>query len=116
MLDNVVEINGPPLAEQRHEITYKRRHGMGILGLGSTLAMLRMPYGSDESVKFTEEVVREMAVEGWRQSLALAEEKGPAPIMEDEFEVTPKMMSKCPELAKDRKSTRLNSSHVRISY
>ena len=32
MLDNVVEINGLPLAEQRHEITNKRRHGMGILG------------------------------------------------------------------------------------
>ena len=49
MLDNVVEINGLPLEEQRHEITYKRRHGMGILGLGSTLAMLRMPYGSCSS-------------------------------------------------------------------
>ncbi|MBO6849904.1 MAG: adenosylcobalamin-dependent ribonucleoside-diphosphate reductase [Marinobacter sp.] len=101
MLDNVVEINGLPLAEQRHEITYKRRHGMGILGLGSTLAMLRMPYGSAESVEFTEDVVREMAVEGWRQSLALAEEKGAAPIMDDEFEITPKMMGKCPQLAED---------------
>jgi ribonucleoside-diphosphate reductase alpha chain len=101
MLDNVVEINGLPLPEQRHEITYKRRHGMGILGLGSTLAMLRMPYGSDESVQFTENVVREMAVEGWRQSLALAEEKGAAPIMDDDFEITPKMMSKCPRLAHD---------------
>ncbi|KPP97678.1 adenosylcobalamin-dependent ribonucleoside-diphosphate reductase [Marinobacter sp. HL-58] len=101
MLDNVVEINGLPLEEQRHEITYKRRHGMGILGLGSTLAMLRMPYGSEESVQFTEEVVREMAVEGWRQSLALAEEKGPAPIMDDEFEITPKMLTKCPQLAED---------------
>ncbi|MEX0603126.1 MAG: adenosylcobalamin-dependent ribonucleoside-diphosphate reductase [Marinobacter sp.] len=101
MLDNVVEINGLPLEEQRHEINYKRRHGMGILGLGSTLAMLRMPYGSDESVTFTEEVVREMAVEGWRQSLALAEEKGPAPIMNDDFEITPKMLSKCPKLKAD---------------
>lgn len=101
MLDNVVEINGLPLEEQRHEITYKRRHGMGILGLGSTLAMLRMPYGSDESVEFTEEVVREMAVEGWRQSLALAEEKGVAPIMDDEFEITPKMLGKCPQLSED---------------
>ena len=101
MLDNVVEINGLPLAEQRHEITYKRRHGMGILGLGSTLAMLRMPYGSEESVQFTEDVVREMAVEGLRQSLALAEEKGAAPIMDDEFEITPKMMGKCPRLAED---------------
>ena len=101
MLDNVVEINGLPLAEQRHEITNKRRHGMGILGLGSTLAMLRMPYGSAESVQFTEDVVREMAVEGWRQSLTLAEEKGVAPIMDDDFEITPKMMGKCPQLSKD---------------
>ncbi|HEV8078148.1 MAG TPA: adenosylcobalamin-dependent ribonucleoside-diphosphate reductase, partial [Marinobacter sp.] len=101
MLDNVVEINGLPLAQQRHEITYKRRHGMGILGLGSTLAMLRMPYGSEGSVQFTENVVREMAVEGWRQSLALAEEKGAAPIMDDEFEITPKLLGKCPQLKAD---------------
>lgn len=101
MLDNVVEINGLPLPEQRHEIMYKRRHGMGILGLGSTLAMLRMPYGSADSVQFTEDVVREMAVEGWRQSLALAEEKGVAPIMDDDFEITPKMMNKCSQLAQD---------------
>ncbi|MFL1485094.1 adenosylcobalamin-dependent ribonucleoside-diphosphate reductase [Marinobacter sp. LN3S78] len=101
MLDNVVEINGLPLKEQRHEIMNKRRHGMGILGLGSTLAMLRMPYGSEESVQFTEDVVREMAVEGWRQSLALAEEKGAAPIMDEEFEITPKMLAWRPELAED---------------
>ncbi len=101
MLDNVVEINGLPLSQQQHEIMYKRRHGMGILGLGSTLAMLRMPYGSEESVQFTEDVVREMAVEGWRQSLTLAEEKGPAPIMDDEFEVTPKMLTKNPQLSAD---------------
>src|SRR5690554_6784271 len=101
MLDNVVEINGLPLERQRHEITSKRRHGMGILGLGSTLAMLRMPYGSKESVAFTEEVCREMALEGWRQALKLAEEKGPAPIMNEEFEVTGEMLAKRPEMARD---------------
>jgi ribonucleoside-diphosphate reductase alpha chain len=52
-------------------------------------------------VQFTEDVVREMAVEGWRQSLALAEEKGVAPIMDDEFEITPKMLTKCPQLSED---------------
>lgn len=36
MLDNVVEINGLPLGQQRDEITRKRRHGMGFLGLGSS--------------------------------------------------------------------------------
>ena len=35
MLDNVVEINGLPLDKQRKEISRKRRHGMGYLGLGS---------------------------------------------------------------------------------
>ena len=101
MLDNVVEINGLPLEKQRHEITHKRRHGMGILGLGSTLAMLRMPYGTTESVSFTEDVVREMALEGWRQGLALAEEKGSAPIMDQDFDVTEEMLAKRPEMRKD---------------
>ena len=48
MLDNVVEINGLPLPQQRHEIQRKRRHGMGFLGLGSTITMLRMEYGDGE--------------------------------------------------------------------
>ena len=42
MLDNVVEINGLPLPRQRDEIQRKRRHGMGFLGLGSTITMLRI--------------------------------------------------------------------------
>jgi ribonucleoside-diphosphate reductase alpha chain len=101
MLDNVVEINGLPLAQQREEITSKRRHGMGYLGLGSTLAMLRMQYGMADSCKFTEEVSREMALAGWQVALSLAEEKGPAPIMVKEFTVTAEMLRKRPEMVTD---------------
>lgn len=101
MLDNVVEINGLPLAEQRMEIMRKRRHGMGYLGLGSTLTMLRMKYGSLESLTFTEEVTRELAVAGWEAGLELAEEKGAAPIMLEEFTVTEEMLRKRPEMAAD---------------
>ncbi len=101
MLDNVVEINGLPLEKQRHEITHKRRHGMGFLGLGSTLTMLRMKYGSTDSVEFTEEVAKAMAISGWQTGLALAEEKGPAPIMEQEFVVDGAMLRKRPEMKKD---------------
>ncbi|MBK8963739.1 MAG: adenosylcobalamin-dependent ribonucleoside-diphosphate reductase [Candidatus Competibacteraceae bacterium] len=101
MLDNVVEINGLPLERQRQEILGKRRHGMGYLGLGSTLTMLRMKYGSPESLAFTEQVTREMALTGWRVALALAREKGPAPILEQEFTITPAMLRKRPELARD---------------
>ena len=81
MLDNVVEINGLPLAQQRAEITSKRRHGMGFLGLGSTITMLKMRYGAADACEFTEDVSREMALAGWEVALSLAKEKGPAPIM-----------------------------------
>jgi ribonucleoside-diphosphate reductase alpha chain len=101
MLDNVVEINGLPLEGQRREIERKRRHGMGYLGLGSTLAMLRMAYGSQDSLEFTERVTREMALVGWQTALDLAEEKGPAPIMDEEFEVTAEMLRKRPEMTDD---------------
>ncbi|HGE8269274.1 TPA: adenosylcobalamin-dependent ribonucleoside-diphosphate reductase [Aeromonas hydrophila] len=101
MLDNVVEINQLPLARQREEIISKRRHGMGFLGLGSALTMLRIKYGSAAAVAFTEQVSQELAMTGWRESLALAKEKGPAPIMEQEFEVTGKLLRLCPEMAAD---------------
>jgi ribonucleoside-diphosphate reductase alpha chain len=71
MLDNVVEVNGLPLPQQRDEIMRKRRHGMGFLGLGSTMTLLGMRYGSAESVRFTEDVSREMAVAGWEAALDL---------------------------------------------
>ncbi len=101
MLDNVVEINGLPLEKQREEIQTKRRHGMGYLGLGSTLTMLGMKYGDAESLEFTERVTREMAVSGWKTGLELAEEKGPAPILEQEFVVSEEMLRLRPEMARD---------------
>ncbi|NOZ53944.1 MAG: ribonucleoside-diphosphate reductase, adenosylcobalamin-dependent, partial [Gammaproteobacteria bacterium] len=100
-LDNVVEINGLPLSGQREEILEKRRHGMGYLGLGSTLTMLCMKYGSKESLEFTERVTRELAVVGWEAGLDLAKEKGPAPIMEREFIITAEMLRKRPEMLRD---------------
>ena len=101
MLDNVVEVNGLPLEQQRNEIMRKRRHGMGFLGLGSTLTMLRMKYGSAESCEFTEAIARDMAIAGWETGLELAREKGPAPIMEEAFEVTAAMLRQRPEMRAD---------------
>jgi ribonucleoside-diphosphate reductase alpha chain len=101
MLDNVVEINGLPLQEQRDEIMRKRRHGMGYLGLGSSLTMMKMKYGEEDSLKFTEEVTRVMAEEGWNVGVQLATEKGAAPIMDEKFEVTADMLAKRPEMAAD---------------
>ncbi|MFZ2312614.1 MAG: ribonucleoside-diphosphate reductase, adenosylcobalamin-dependent, partial [Methylobacter sp.] len=101
MLDNVVEINGLPLIQQQEEILGKRRHGMGYLGLGSTVTMMGMRYGDAQSLEFTEEVTKVLAVEGWKAGLALAKEKGPAPVMEQLFTVTGEMLHKRPEMIAD---------------
>ncbi len=101
MLDNVVEVNGLPLEQQRAEILRKRRHGMGFLGLGSTMTMLGMKYGAKDSLDFTDRIARDMAVAGWEVALQLSQEKGAAPIMEERFAVTAEMLRKRPEMVKD---------------
>ncbi len=101
MLDNVVEVNGLPLQAQRDEIVRKRRHGMGFLGLGSTITLLGMRYGAPDSVQFTEDVSRELALAGWEMGLELAREKGVAPILDEEFSVSVEMLRKRPEMAQD---------------
>ncbi|MPZ19896.1 MAG: adenosylcobalamin-dependent ribonucleoside-diphosphate reductase [Luteitalea sp.] len=101
MLDNVVEANGLPLAPQQAELLRTRRHGMGYFGLGSAMTMLGLRYGSPESVAFTEEVTKTLAHESWRAALELAREKGPAPILAEDVEITPALLAAGPELVSD---------------
>lgn len=101
MLDNVVEINGLPLEQQQAEITRKRRHGMGFIGMGSACVMLGMVYGSKEAVAFAEEVSKVMAVEGYKAGLLLAKEKGAAPVMDEVFTVDEELLRKRPEMTDD---------------
>ena len=101
MMDNVVEVNGLPLDKQSGEILSKRRHGMGFLGLGSTLTMLQMKYGDEGSLVFTERVAREMAEVGWQIGLELGQEKGVAPVLEQEYAVNAEMLAIRPEMAED---------------
>ena len=74
---------------------------MGFLGLGSAITMLCMKYGDQNSLEFTDRIAKDMAVAGLTAGLDLAREKGPAPIMEDEFDVTATLLFKQPDLAKD---------------
>ncbi|MDQ6984329.1 MAG: adenosylcobalamin-dependent ribonucleoside-diphosphate reductase, partial [Ghiorsea sp.] len=91
MLDNVVEVNGLPLVQQRKEIIAKRRHGMGYLGLGSALTMMGVRYGSEESIAFTEAVSSVLAIVGFEEGVKLAKEKGCAPILANKWKLTPEI-------------------------
>lgn len=101
MLDNVVEVAGLPLEAQMEELRRKRRHGMGTLGLGSVLNLLGIRYGSDAAVELAREIHRLMAIAGWEEGVELAREKGPAPFLEETFEVTPSMLRQRPEMVDD---------------
>lgn len=101
MLDNVVEHNGLPLQEQRKEIMDKRRHGLGFLALGTALTMMKVKYGTSAAVAFTESIAKRMAVIGYEEGLALAREKGPAPIMNQKFIVTKEMLNMRPKMVED---------------
>jgi ribonucleoside-diphosphate reductase alpha chain len=63
--------------------------------------MLRMRYGDNDSIRFTEEASREVALAGWHAALELAREKGPAPVMEEDFTITADMLRKRPEMKRD---------------
>jgi len=60
-----------------------------------------MEYGSEDSLEFTEEVTKQLALEGWKTGVELAKEKGIAPILEDTFEVSQEMLFKRPEMIED---------------
>lgn len=87
MLDNVVEFNGLPLEGQRKEIERKRRHGMGILGVGSAFSLLGIKYGSPESIVLVGKLMEVMAVTGFEVGIELAKEKGCTPIFNEFTEV-----------------------------
>ncbi len=84
LLDNVVEVNNLPLPEMDEQIRTKRRHGLGFTGLGSLFNMMRMRYGSPESIEFADRLSKTIAQVSLRTNVELAKEKGPAPIFEGE--------------------------------
>ncbi|WP_295639295.1 adenosylcobalamin-dependent ribonucleoside-diphosphate reductase [uncultured Methylibium sp.] len=82
MLDNVLDVTYWPLPEQQREAMSKRRIGLGFLGLGSALVMMRVAYNSEAGYAFGAEVAQAMRDEAYRASITLAEEKGVFPALD----------------------------------
>lgn len=83
-LDNVLDINYYPLNEQREDARRKRKIGLGIMGLGTALAMLRVRYGSDESIEWVDKIMSFMRDTACSYSVELGEEKGTFPLFDPE--------------------------------
>lgn len=76
LLDNVIDVSRFPLPQQRAAVIKARRIGLGITGLADALIMLGLRYGDDAALAFAGETMRIICHAAYRQSIAIAREKG----------------------------------------
>ncbi len=75
-MDNVNDRTNVPLQEQADNLLAKRRIGLGILGYGSALMMLKVRYGSEKALALTEKLGQFIMNTAYQSSAYLAQEKG----------------------------------------
>jgi len=76
MLDNVIDINYYAVAKARNSNLKHRPVGLGIMGFQDCLHMQRIPYASDEAVKFADSSMEAICYYAYLASSELAEERG----------------------------------------
>src|SRR5205085_140748 len=79
MMDNIIDISGFPLPEQKEEAQKKRRIGLGVTGLADALILCGLRYGSPQAVAAAEEWLGTIKRAAYLASTELAAEKGAFP-------------------------------------
>ena len=80
--DNINDISRVPIDDYRKSMQEKRRVGIGVVGLGSLLAVLGIRYGSKEGVELTEKIFKTKAETEILASAKLGKEKGSFPLFD----------------------------------
>jgi len=81
-MDNVNDKTNVPLESQKKNLKDKRRIGLGVMGYGSALMMLKTRYGSKDGINLTEKLMSFIANTAYQASAQLAEEKGVFPMFD----------------------------------
>jgi len=76
MLDNVIDINFYTVPEARHSNLRHRPVGLGIMGYQDALYTLRIPFSSDEAVRFADQSMEMISFHAITSSVELAAERG----------------------------------------
>lgn len=100
-LDNVLDVTQFPTPEQAKEARQKRRIGLGVTGLGNMLQMMKLRYGSKESLHLIEEVMKTSRDEAYRASIELAKERGPFPLFVKDKFLSGEFVKELPEDIRD---------------
>jgi ribonucleoside-diphosphate reductase alpha chain len=82
MLDNVIDINFYTIPEARRSNLRHRPVGLGLMGFQDALHKLRIPYASEEAVRFADESMEFISFYAIAASVELAAERGRYPSFE----------------------------------
>jgi ribonucleoside-diphosphate reductase alpha chain len=82
LLDNVIDINFYTIPEARRSNLRHRPVGLGLMGFQDALHILRLPYASEEALRFADESMEAIAYEAISASADLAAERGRYPSFE----------------------------------
>ena len=75
-LDNVIDVNNYPISEIEKIAKGNRRIGLGVMGWAEMLALLNIPYDSEEAIKKADEVMSYINSKSLEASEELALERG----------------------------------------
>jgi ribonucleoside-diphosphate reductase alpha chain len=78
-LDNVIDATPYFFEENESQQKDERRVGLGTVGLAEMLIRMKLRYGSEDSIKFLEQLYRFIAVKSYLASTEIAAEKGSFP-------------------------------------
>ncbi len=79
-LDDVIDVSRYPFRELAEATRATRKIGLGVMGLAELLAVLGIPYDSEEGVRLAGQIMRRIQQAAHAASRRLAEERGSFPV------------------------------------
>mgnify|MGYP003632908236 CR=1 FL=1 len=112
-MDNVIDNTNYPLAKQKLEAESKRRMGLGITGLGNTLTLIGLKYGSPQAVAFIKKIMRILSNTAYEASSDRSIDKGSFPLYEADKYIESGYIKKLPPRLRDKiKQQGIRNSHL----